>query len=73
MGLSDYAYMALIALFVASGPVVSKEMPVHDWLWNYYADDKHLGSSDPEPSTKQGSGVFEDYVAVVEQRGTFFT
>ena len=56
-----------------SGPIVSKEMPVHDWLRNDYADDKHLGPSDPEPSAKQGSVVFEDYIAVVEQREAFFT
>ena len=56
-----------------SRPVVSKEMPVHDWLRDHYAEDKHLLHEMADPSSNQGSGVYGDYIAVVEQREAFFT
>ena len=48
-------------------------MPVHDWLRDYYGEEKHLGLNGPDPSAKQGSGVDGDYIAVVEISVTFFT
>ena len=66
MGLSHYAYVRFGGLFAMSRPVVSKEVPVHDWLRDHYAEDKHLLHEMADLSSKQGSGVFEDYIAVVE-------
>ena len=66
MGLIDYAHIGLRWLSALSGPVVHKKMPVHDWLGDDYGDDEHGFKCDTDPSSKQGSGVFEDYIAVVE-------
>ena len=73
MGLVNYAHVSFGGVPPISRPVIHKKMPVHDWLWDYYTDDKHFVRRDTNPCPKQGSGVFEDYIAVVEQRGAFFT
>jgi hypothetical protein len=73
MGLSNYAHIDRRGLLALGRPVVDKKMPVHDWLWDNYGNDEHLFKSDTNPRSKQGSGVFKDYIAVVEQRQAFFT
>ena len=73
MGLINYADIDLPRLFALSGPVVDKKMPVHDWLRDNYGNDEHFVQCDTNPCSKQGSGVFKDYIAVVEQRRAIFT
>ncbi len=73
MGLIDYAYVHFGPGFALSGPVIHKEMPVHDWLWENYGHDEHLVQYNTNPCAKQGSGAFEDYIGGVEQRRSNFT
>ena len=73
MGLSDYGQFRFGGLSSMRRPIMSRQMPVHDWLRDYYGEDKHLELNDPDPSTEQGSGVDGNYIAVVEKNVTFFT
>lgn len=68
MGLIDYAYVHFFLLFALCWPDVNKKMPVHDWLWDNYGHDEHLVQYDTNPCSKQGSGVFKDYIVGVEQK-----
>ena len=73
MGLVNYAYVSFGGLLPMSRPVIDEEMPVHDWLRNHYGEDKHLLHEVANPCALHGSGVFEDYIAVVEQTQALFT
>ena len=73
MGLVNYANIHFFPLSALGWPVIHKKMPVHDWLWDNYGDDEHFVRYDTNPCSKQGSGVFEDYIGGVEKWGVNFT